>query len=185
MRIFFIWKCKSFIIFFFDTHLFRLCFCVYTVQTLCFLSQDQSDILLLSCWHYRTSRFDDPGFRLCDLFQGISDHSQMINTDRCKYCANCILNYIRRICLSAETGFQYNQIAFLFLKIQKSHRRLYFKHCRNRFSFTYKPVNCFFYLFHDLCKFWFRDPFPIYLYLLQIRNDCRWNISPGFVSCLT
>ena len=31
------------------THLFRLCFCVYTVQTLCFLSQDQSDILLLSC----------------------------------------------------------------------------------------------------------------------------------------
>ena len=97
----------------------------------------------------------------------------MVKTDGCKYGNQCILNNIGGIQSAAHTGFQYNNVTVLFLKIKKSKRCLYFKGCRLTVSFCLQLLTCFLQPCHIQTQILFADrPLP-YLEPLSVVKD-RW-----------
>ncbi len=74
----------------------------------------------------------------------------MIPADAGKNCADRILDDVRCIQFTAKPRFQHHQIAFHFLKIQKSYCRLCLKDRREILSRSLKPGNS---VSYSLCQF--------------------------------
>jgi len=161
------------IVFFFYKKPAQICLSVATVRCLCPLLQNLTYSFFLLCRNDCTAIFYNSGLRLCNLFQRIADHPQVISADRCKYSTDRIFHDIGRIQFSTESCLQYNKVTVHFPEIQKSYCRLCLKNCREILPRSFQPGNSFFHFLCQFCKLFFRDPSAVHLNPLQI-GDYRW-----------
>src|SRR5699024_7530842 len=135
--------------------------------------QDCPHAFRLMCGDDRAAGLDDPRLILCDLLQGVADHSKVVAADACKHCTYRIFHDIRGIQLAAPPRLNDLQVTFHFSKIQKCYRRLSFKNGGAVFSRRFHSGNSISYTLCQRSESLFRYPLSVYLDPLQIGNHCR------------